>query len=135
MVTPKYLIPAMLRQIYNPYFTILKLLRCKILIPRIKKIEPGAWATSCTLLLIFQRVLQTPFVGFMGNFSAGLACFGDSRVFKQNLTYFKRACKVWSLHPRFQPTKSWSSWNYSNDSRSWISKLNFMFRIWSSLEY
>ena len=83
-LTPKYLIPATLRQIHNPYFTILKsittLLRCKILKPRIKRIEPGTWATSCTLWLIFQRVLQTPFVGFMGNFSGSLACFGDSTV-------------------------------------------------------
>ena len=63
MATPKYLIPAMLRQIHNPYFTKLRgsitLLRCKILTARIKTIEPSTWVTSCTLLLIFQRVLQT----------------------------------------------------------------------------
>ena len=62
------------------------LLLCKILTPRIKKIEAGTRATGGTLRLIFQRVLQTPFVGFMGDFSGCVACFGDSRVFKHNLT-------------------------------------------------
>ena len=81
------------------------LLQCKTLKPRIKPIEPGTWAMNCTLWLIFQRVLQTPFVGFMGNFSES---FGDSTVFKHNLTAFKRACRVWSLYPRFQSTKSGS---------------------------
>ena len=92
-LTPKYLIPATLREIHNPYFTILKsittFLRCKILKPTIKRIEPGTWATSCTWWLIFQRVLQSPFVGFMENFSESLACFGDSTVFKHDLTAFK----------------------------------------------
>ena len=103
---------ATFREIDNPYFIVLKsittLLRGKTLKPRIKRIEPGTWTTSCTLWLIFQRVLQTSFVGFMGNFSESLACFGDSTVFKHDLTAFKRACRVWSLHPRFQSTKSGS---------------------------
>ena len=138
MLTPKYLIPITLRQIHNPYFTILKsittLLRCKILKPRIKRIEPSTWATNFTLCLIFHRVLQTPFIGFMGKFSGSLACFGDSTVFKHNLIDFKRACRVWSLHPRLQSTKSGSWWTKSNDSRSWISKVSVMFRIWCCLE-
>ena len=44
------------------------------------RFEPGTWAANYTLWLIYQRVLQTPFVGFMGNFSGSLACVGDSTV-------------------------------------------------------
>ena len=56
------------------------LLQCKTLKPRIKPIKPGTWAMNCTLWLIFQRVLQTPFVGLMGNFAGSLTCVGDSTV-------------------------------------------------------
>ena len=44
------------------------------------RFEPGTWATNYTLWLIYQRVLQTPFVGFMGNLSGSLACVGDRTV-------------------------------------------------------
>lgn len=42
-----------------------------------------------------------PFVWFMGNITGDLACFDDSMVLKDDFPDFKRACRGWSLHPRF----------------------------------
>ena len=64
-------------------------MQCKILTPSIEKINPGTWATSCTLQLIFQRVLQTPFLRFKGNFSRALDCLVMARSLKMILLISK----------------------------------------------
>ena len=64
------------------------------------------WAVSCTLHLIVLESAAKPFVGFMGNIPVDLTCFDDSRVLKDNLRDFKRACRAWSLHPRFSTYKA-----------------------------